>query len=104
LDKPRVIAVDFDGTLCKADFPNIGEAKREVILALMSEKERGSKIVLWTCRHGKHLLDAIVWCAQQGLEFDSVNENLPEIIALYGDDTRKISADEYWDDKAIHID
>ena len=31
-----------------------------------------------------------------------MNENLPELIELYGGDTRKISADFYIDDKAVN--
>ncbi len=38
------------------------------------------------------------------LEFDTVNENLPEHIALYNNDCRKIYADRYIDDKNILID
>jgi len=35
------------------------------------------------------------------LEFDAVNANLPEMNALYGNDSRKIGADFYIDDKAV---
>ena len=35
-----------------------------------------------------------------GLEFDAVNENLPEINELFGGDCRKIYADVYLDDKS----
>ena len=31
-----------------------------------------------------------------------MNENLPELIELYGGDTRKINADFYIDDKAVN--
>ena len=31
--------------------------------------------------------------------FDAVNENLPEAIEMFGDDSRKIFAHEYIDDK-----
>lgn len=43
-----------------------------------------------------------VLCAKQQweLEFDAVNENLPEIIERYGSDGRKIYADVYIDDKS----
>ena len=43
------------------------------------------------------------WCAGHGLEFDAHNENVQELIDLYGNDCRKIGADEYWDDKAVRI-
>lgn len=32
-----------------------------------------------------------------------MNDNLPERVALYGGDTRKVSADEYWDDLAVTV-
>ena len=44
---------------------------------------------------------AVEWCKKHGLAFDAVNENLPEVIALYGNDSRKVSADLYIDDKSV---
>ena len=38
-----------------------------------------------------------------GLTFDAVNENLPERIEMFGNDPRKIGADEYWDDRAVAL-
>ena len=35
--------------------------------------------------------------------FDAINENLPERLEYYGCESRKISADEYWDDRAVHM-
>lgn len=46
--------------------------------------------------------EAVEWCRQYGLEFDAVNENLPEMIKRYGNDSRKIHADVYIDDKAVN--
>lgn len=46
--------------------------------------------------------DAVAWCKERGIEFDAVNENLPELIELYGNDCRKINADIYIDDKAVN--
>ena len=34
------------------------------------------------------------------LEFDAVNDNVPEVIDYYGNNSRKISCDIYIDDKA----
>lgn len=39
----------------------------------------------------------------QGLVFDAVNEPLPEQIKRWGNDTRKIYADYYIDDKNMTI-
>lgn len=86
----KIIAVDFDGTLCEYQWPEIGEPKKEVITYLKERQAAGDKLILWTCRVGEMLEKAVKWCAGQGLEFDAVNKNLPEIIAEYGTDTRKI--------------
>ena len=94
-----IIAVDFDGTLCENKWPDIGEANQELITDLIERQNEGDKIVLWTCRSGDKLVDAILWCHAAGLEFDAVNENLPEMIAEFGEDCRKIFAHEYIDDR-----
>ena len=96
----NIIAVDFDGTLCAECFPYIGEPNLPLICALLEQKRLGKKLILWTCRCGERLSEAVEWCADQGLTFDAVNENLPEIIYLYGSDSRKITADLYIDDKS----
>lgn len=102
-----IFAVDFDGTLIRDNhWPDVdGEVNIPLIRYLLMERqERGTKIILWTNRSGQPLQDAIDLCRSYGLEFDTVNENLPEIIELYGNDSRKISADKYIDDKAIDPD
>lgn len=35
-------------------------------------------------------------------EFDAVNENLPEMVEWYGNDSRKVHADCYIDDKCVN--
>lgn len=102
--KSKVYAVDFDGTLCENLYPKIGYAKQDVINHITQLQNDGNKIVLWTCRVDDLLDEAVAWCEEQGLLFDSVNENMQEIIDKYGSDTRKISADVYIDDKAIRPD
>ncbi len=95
----KIIAVDFDGTLCENKWPDIGEPNTELIIYLKNQQNLGAKLILWTCRAEDRLERAVAWCIEQGLIFDGVNENLPEIIELFGSDTRKIYADEYIDDK-----
>ena len=97
--KNKIIAVDFDGTLCKNKWPEIGEANKEMITYLKDRQANGYKLILWTCRVDDMLKNAISWSAEQGLVFDAVNENLPEIVASFGTDTRKIFANEYIDDR-----
>ena len=100
-ERPRIIAVDFDGTLCENRWPEIGEPKPGVIAYCRGAKLHGSKLILYTARRGQHLREAVRWCKEHGLTFDAVNKNLPEIIEAFGGDTRKIVADKYIDDKAL---
>lgn len=95
----KIIAVDFDGTLCVNNWPYIGEPNLEIINYIKDERKKGNKIILWTCRSGGLLIKAIRWCDKQGLIFDHINENTPEIVDAFGSDTRKIFADEYIDDR-----
>jgi hypothetical protein len=97
-----IIAVDFDGTLCDFCFPHIGEPNKELIRDLIQAKRDGHYLILWTCRTGEHLHEAVAWCAKHGLEFDRVNENLEEHIARYGGDSRKIFYHRLIDDCAVH--
>ena len=97
----RIIAVDFDGTLCGNAWPGIGEARPGVFDYLLDQQKTGAKLILWTCRCGERLDEAVKWCAARGLAFDAVNENLPEMAAAFGNDSRKVFADEYLEDKAL---
>ncbi len=97
----KIIAVDFDNTICFSHWPDLGEPNLRLIGTLKELKQNGNKLILWTCRNGADLQRAVVWCEQQGLQFDAINENLPETIALYGGDSRKITADYYIDDRCI---
>ena len=94
-----IYAVDFDGTLCKDAYPEIGEPNIPLILHFKTIKAMGNKLILWTCREGELLTQAVEWCKHWGLEFDAVNENLPELIKKFGNDCRKIGADYYCDDR-----
>ena len=100
----KIIAVDFDGTLCYSDWPGLGAPNTTLINYLLQEKAAGNKLILWTCRAGKALSDATRWCYEQGLTFDAINDNLPEIVELYGNNSRKITCDLYIDDKSAFID
>lgn len=97
----RIIAVDFDSTLCKSAYPEIGEPIPYSIQYVTRAKAAGNILILHTCRNGKYLDDALAWCAARGITFDYVNENTPENIARYGD-TRKIYADLYFDTNSLN--
>ena len=101
--RPKIIAVDFDGCLATNKFPEVGEPINKTISRLKQEQANGAKVILWTNRRDKPLDDAVNFCKEQGIHLDAVNENLPEIIKAFGGDTRKIFANEYWDDRAVYM-
>jgi len=97
-----IIAVDFDNTLAFTAYPTILSPNQPVINYIKAHKRMGDTIILYICRNGQALADAVEWCRQQGIEFDYVNENVPELIERHGD-SRKIAADIYIDDKNVLV-
>lgn len=101
----KVYAVDFDGTLCKDEYPNAGSPNLPLIQFLKERQKAGDKVILNTCRTDKSLKAAIIFCRVYGLEFDAVNENLPERLAnLTDSEPRKLLADYFIDDKNLNVD
>lgn len=100
---PTIIAIDFDGTLVENRFPEIGEINPVVWQAAFKAKSQGVKLILWTSRTGKVLDDAVQFCADHGLTFDAINDNIPEVKAL-GWDARKVFATLYIDDRSGTVD
>ena len=100
---PWAIAIDFDGCLCSNHYPEIGAPYWSIIAEAKREQQMGAGLILWTCREGKLLDDALAACERWGLHFDAVNESLPSWKEFYGNDTRKVGADEYWDDKSFRV-
>ena len=101
----KIIAVDFDGTLAEQmeekDWPTPGAPRQAVIDYVLDQKRQGARLILWTNRTGHPLDVAARWCMDHGIYFDAINANLPEMIAKYNNDCRKIFADEYIDDRSI---
>lgn len=94
-----IYAVDFDGTLCENKFPQIGEPIQGVIDFVKEKQAQGHKIILWTCRSGLRVEQAVDWCKEQGIIFDAVNEQLPEVLESFELDCRKVFANHYIDDR-----
>lgn len=103
LKLPLIIAVDFDGTLVSDKFPDIGKPNKFMFELCKRWRNEGYRIILWTCRDGERLKEAVEFCFSQGLFFDAVNCNIPEVQYKYGGDTRKVFADFYIDDKALLV-
>lgn len=104
---PKIVAVDFDGTLVEDKFPDIGKPYYTVIEILCYLQQRdGLKLILWTCRtdnneNEKYLTEAIEFCSERGLEFDAINDNIQEVKDYFGNNPRKIFANYYLDDRNI---
>lgn len=95
-----IIAVDFDGVLVSDKFPEIGEPDWEMVSAVWRLGFTKHELVLYTCRVGKRLDEAVQWCNKHNLKFACVNANTTSNLAKYGTDPRKVYADVYIDDRA----
>ena len=96
-----IIAVDFDGTIVKHEYPKIG---RELPFAIDTLKRLQQKpeyqLILWTVREGVELQEALEFCKNRGLEFYAVNSNYPEEEAEHKE-PRKLKADLFIDDRNL---
>lgn len=97
-----IISVDFDGTIVEnGRWPEIGALIPGAANALHILHSRGHKIIINSCRCGASERLMVLFLVANHIPFDAVNENLPERIAAFGGDCRKISADLYIDDKGL---
>ena len=93
-----VIAIDFDGTITeKNEFPHIGKIREHAFDAIKNLQANGHKCVLWTCRYGESLNEAIQFLLDRGVQMDGYNSN------VYPLESRKIVADVYVDDKNVFM-
>lgn len=90
-----IIAVDYDGTLVSNGVPNM-----PLISRLRSRQRQGDIVILWSCRGGKSLQEAVEMLHKFGLVPNYINCNCPQAIRMLGHDPRKIYADVYIDDRA----
>ncbi len=96
-----IYAIDFDGTLCVSEYPAIGLGIYHAIKCVRNLKWWGHTIIINTCRMGKEAEEAKAWLRWWRVPYDYFNENDPKRVALYGGDSRKISADRYIDDRGF---
>lgn len=97
-----IIAIDFDGTIVENEYPEIGKERPFAIDTLKMLMADHHRLVLWTCREGRLLDDAIAWCREKGVEFYAVNRDYPEETADHNPNfTRKLKADIFIDDRNV---
>ena len=92
------IAVDFDGTIVKHAFPEIGEPVPGAIEWLVRFRAAGARLILWTMRSGRFLEEAIEYCADNGVVLFGVNHNPDQMSWTH---SPKAYANMYIDDAAV---
>lgn len=96
-----IIAVDFDGTIVRDMYPEIGTEFPFATETLRMLIQAGHKLILWTVREGDTLKEAVEWCSQRGVEFYAVNQTFPGEDNEADHYTRKIKADIFIDDRNV---
>lgn len=96
------IAVDFDGTIVRHRYPEIGEELPFATQTLRMLLKEGHQLILWSVREGELLEDAVNWCKERGVEFYAVNRDFPEEdITRNIHFSRKLKADVWIDDRNV---
>ena len=70
----KIIAVDFDGTCVTHEYPDVGEDVGAVPV-LRKLVQHGHRIILFTMRSGRSLVDAVKWFEQNDIPLFGVNTN-----------------------------
>ena len=55
----KAIAIDYDGCIAINSWPSVGEPNWDVINRAKAEQAKGAKLILWTCREGHKLEEAL---------------------------------------------
>jgi hypothetical protein len=108
---PLTVAVDFDGTLCEGCYPNIGPLKEGAREALLTFRNLGYRIIIYSCRTCHWHYDIYGGDPKQNsMERPTVKAMVDWLHAndlpydLVDDGSRgKVVADYYIDDKAIRF-
>lgn len=96
------IAVDFDGTIVKHRYPEIGSEIPFATQTLKMLIEDGHRLILWSVREGELLDEAVEWCRQRGVEFFAVNKDYPEEEEDKNQHfSRKLKVDLWIDDRNV---
>lgn len=97
--KVVLIKIDFDGTIVQDKFPLIGEPLPMAIETIKKLMVHGYKLILWTCREGEKLKDAIDFLKSKEIVFDVVNEGHPDNPFAHLGKNRKPYCHYDYDDK-----
>lgn len=94
----KVYAVDFDGTIVENAYPRIGKLKPETVDFIKKVHGRGDKVIVWTSRSKKPLINMEKFLKWNKIPYHEINQN-----SSFKTDSPKIIADYYIDDKAVNV-
>ena len=70
------IGIDFDGTIVRHEYPDIGAVNDGALEYMKKFKDAGATLILWTMRDGHELVDAVAYCKAGGVELDAINHGI----------------------------
>ena len=102
MNKILTIAIDFDGTIVKHRYPELGEDIPNALEVIKKLQDKGHKIILYTMRSDKEdmetLTDAVVYLKERNIKLYGINQNKSQ---KHWTDSSKVYANYYIDDAAI---
>ena len=101
MNKKLILSIDFDGTIAELSWPEVGPLRKDADTYINLLYNEGHTIIINTCRTGKYEGLAQDFLEYHGIKYHYINSNEPELIKIYRQDCRKISADIYIDDKCL---
>jgi hypothetical protein len=98
-----IVAIDFDGTIVENNYPEKPILKKDSKDCIdYLSKELNAIIIIWTCRNSdKDIQEIKDIMVANDIHYDYINENCKEAIEYFGNDSRKICADCYIDDRNL---
>lgn len=95
------IALDFDGTVVEHRYPAIGKERPFAVATIKRLIEEGHYFILWTCREGRLLEEAVDWCKERGINFYAINKGYEEEKNTDSHFSRKPKVDMFIDDRNV---
>ena len=91
----------FQHPTAASHFPPCGTIKPNAKEVINELYDAGHEIIIWTCRCDEPAEMAKQFLDGHGIKYHKFNEHMDRLIEQYGNDTRKIWADIYIDDKQL---
>ena len=109
MPRPKLLGLDFDGTVVAHRFPEIGEVFPGAVEVLKELQNEGVGIILNTCREDqperRFLHEAAEWFAERHIGLRSINaNNRQDEFREFEGERRKVFADVYLDDRDFFLD